>query len=271
MKNRGAAGRVIPVPHKQSLKIRCEIESIEGSFRGELEDEQGLNRSFNGWTEFATALMALSRGTQDKTKINEHRGERNMKNIRNMKRPRLATIMAGLALFIVLGGSATAASGLINGKKIKKGTVTAKQIKNKTITKNKLKPALVKSLKGKTGPKGDTGANGVVEPIYGEFGSVNLPANTEQGIGTINVPAGKYMVTATAGVFSIGTAIFGCVVSAGGNFSETSSWNSPVANSRTTLPMQMVTADNVTSITIACTPGNINGSATGTIIATPVQ
>jgi hypothetical protein len=193
-----------------------------------------------------------------------------MKNIRNIKRPRLATIMAGLALFIVLGGSATAASGLINGSKIKKGTVTAKQIKNKTITKNKLKPALVKSLKGAKGPKGAKGADGVVDPLYAEFGSVNLPANTELGIGTINVPAGKYMVTATANVFSVGTANFGCVLSAGGDFGATSTWSSPVNNSRTTLPLQMVTPDNVTAITIGCTPGAINGSASGTIIATPV-
>ena len=193
-----------------------------------------------------------------------------MKNIGNIKRPRLATIIAGLALFIVLGGSATAASGLINGSKIKKGTVTTKQIKNRTITKNDLRPALVKSLKGKTGAKGAKGADGVVQPFYGEFDSINLPANTELGIGTINVPAGKYMVTATTNVFSVGTAIFGCSISAGGEFSESATWNSPVNNSRTTLPLQMVTPDNVTAITVGCHPGSINGSAGGTIIATPI-
>ena len=168
-----------------------------------------------------------------------------MKKIRKMQRPRLATIIAGLALFIALGGSAAAAGGLINGKKIKKGTVTAKQLKNKTITKGKLKPALVNSLKGKTGlqgpkgAKGDTGAAGVIEPTYGEFESINLPANTELGVGTISVPPGKYMVTATARVFSTGTAIFGCSVASGGEFSESSTWNSPANNSRTTLPMQI--------------------------------
>lgn len=199
-----------------------------------------------------------------------------MKNIRNIKRPRLATIIAGLALFIVLGGSATAASGLINGSKIKKGTVTTKQIKNKTITKNDLRPSLVNLLKGQTGPKGEkgekgaAGANGVVEPVYGEFDSINLPANTELGIGTINVPAGKYMVTATTNVFSIGTSIFSCGVSAGGESSDTATWNSPVNGSRNTLPLQMVTPDNVTAITIGCHPGSFNGSASGTIIATPI-
>jgi hypothetical protein len=190
-----------------------------------------------------------------------------MKNLGNIKRPRLATIIAGLALFIVLGGSATAASGLINGSKIKKGTVTTKQIKNRTITKADLRPALVKSLKGKTGAKG---ANGVVNPFDADFGSINLPANTELAIGTLNVPAGKYMVTATANVFSVGTAIMGCAVSAGGDFGSSATWSSPVNNSRTTLPMQMVTPDNVTAITIACHPGSTNGSASGSIIATPI-
>lgn len=206
-----------------------------------------------------------------------------MKKIRNMKRPRLATIMAGLALFIVLGGSATAASNLINGKKIKKGTVTAKQIKNKTITKGKLKPALVKSLKGKAGPqgpkgdkgaKGDTGAagaDGVVAPLYMETGSVNLTADTELAIGTLDVPAGKYMVTSTVNVFSLGTGLFSCGVGAGGEGSKGSTWRSPAASGRTTLPMQMITPDNVTTITLACNPGNANGAASGTIMATPIQ
>jgi hypothetical protein len=213
-----------------------------------------------------------------------------MKKINEMKRPRVATIIAALALFIAIGGSATAASGLINGKKIKKGTVTAKQIKkgtitakqikNKTITKGKLKPALVKSLKGKTGPqgpkgakgdKGDPGANGVVAPIVAEFDNINLTANTELAVGTMDLPAGKYIVTATARVFSSGTANFGCSLNSGSQFSESSTWSSPVASSRTTLPIQMVTTDGTTQVTLGCHPGNANGSAGGTLIATPVQ
>ena len=74
-----------------------------------------------------------------------------MNHVRNMKRPRLATIIAGLALFIALGGTAAAAGGLINGKKIKKGTVTAKQLKNNTLTVGKFAPATVSALKGSPG------------------------------------------------------------------------------------------------------------------------
>lgn len=205
-----------------------------------------------------------------------------MKQLKKMKRPRLATILAALALMIALGGTATAA-GLINGGKLKNNTVAGKKLKNKTITKNKLAPKTIKALKGKQGPqgpqgpKGDKGAageNGVVAPTYDEYSNVNMPPNTEMAIGSTNVPAGKYMITANAKVFSIGTAIVGCNLSAnnGGGSSDSSTWSSPVASSRTTLPLQMVTeSSEVTQVTLGCHPGNANGSASGNVIITPIQ
>ena len=78
-----------------------------------------------------------------------------------MRDLRASTVLAAVALFIVIGGTATAASGLISGNKIKPGTITAKQIKNKTITKAKLAPATVRSLKGAMGPAGPAGADGL--------------------------------------------------------------------------------------------------------------
>jgi len=63
------------VTTNQSIDIHCDIDSIEGSFRGELSNEEGLSRSFSGWTEFATALMALARDTEpgnSKTKLEEN-------------------------------------------------------------------------------------------------------------------------------------------------------------------------------------------------------
>lgn len=199
------------------------------------------------------------------------------------KRPRLSTIIACLALFIALGGTATAAKQVINGKSIKKGTITAKQIKNKSITKAKLKPATVKALKGNQGPqglKGDTGAtgaagkDGVVQPIYKQSSSVNIPAHSELAIDTLNVPAGKYMITATSRLFSVAAGIMSCAVTAnsGGGQSLSATWNSPGANNRTTVPMQWVTETaTVTAITVSCATGDSNGSAQSTIIATPVQ
>ena len=77
-----------------------------------------------------------------------------------MKNLKPSTVIAVIALFIAIGGTATAASGLIDGKKIKPGTVTAKQIKNKTITTSKLAPGTVKALKGAQGPAGPAGPSG---------------------------------------------------------------------------------------------------------------
>jgi len=61
MKNERNPARVMLVNRPQSIDIRCEIDSIEESFRGELKNEQGNTRTFSGWTEFATALMAMAR------------------------------------------------------------------------------------------------------------------------------------------------------------------------------------------------------------------
>ena len=57
---------------------------------------------------------------------------------RHIRRPRASTVIASLALFVALGGSATAAT-LITGAKIKNGTITGKDIKNSTVTGAKVK------------------------------------------------------------------------------------------------------------------------------------
>ncbi len=197
--------------------------------------------------------------------------------VTRIKQFRPATLIAMLALFVAIGGTATAASGLINGKKIKNNTVTGKKLKNRTITKNKLAPATVKALKGQQGPKGDTGQpgkDGVVSPTYQEFGSTNIVDGNELAIGTVNVPAGKYMVTATANTFALGSGRTECFVTTnnGGGSSETSSWNSTAANVRNALPVVYVTdTDTVTSITLGCGIDDTNGSVGGSMIVTPVK
>lgn len=56
------------VTRSQSIDIHCDIDSIEGSFRGQLSNEEGASRSFSGWTEFASALVALAGNTDTKSK-----------------------------------------------------------------------------------------------------------------------------------------------------------------------------------------------------------
>ncbi len=200
--------------------------------------------------------------------------------INRIKKLRPATLVAMLALFVAIGGSATAASGLINGKQIKNKSIAGKKLKNKTITKNKLAPATVKSLKGQNGAqgpkgaKGDPGADGVVSPVYKEFSSVNIPVDGSMAIGTVDLPAGKYMVTGTVKVFAVGTGRFECALQAnnGGGNTPISNWNSPAANQRNTLPLTFVTTtDNVTAITLGCSIDGTNGSASGSLTLVPVQ
>jgi hypothetical protein len=202
-----------------------------------------------------------------------------MKNaITRIKQFRPATLIAMLALFVAIGGTATAASGLINGKKLVNNSVAGKKLKNKTVTKKKLAPATIKALKGKKGPqgpkgdKGDPGQDGVVSPASKEFGNLNIPADTEMAIGALNVPSGKYLVTATINVTSNATDVISCGISAnhGGGFS--SSVFDPDGGGRVTLPSQLVTeTDNVTQLTLGCAAGNQVAGVSGTIIATPVQ
>jgi len=186
-----------------------------------------------------------------------------MKKIRNMQRPRLATILAALALFIALGGTAAAAGGLINGKKIKKGTVTAKQIKNKTITKGKLAPATIKSLKGAkgaTGPKGATGAQGV-QGVPGQDGVISADSETEIGpenvavsvdktLASMNVPSGKYVVNADFNYSSASTDPVNCVIKNGNSIVALTSFNGTTG--KNSVALNGVTDSSVTNVALVC-------------------
>ncbi len=83
--------------------------------------------------------------------------------IARLRRPlTYANVTATLALMIaVSGGTAFAASKLITGRQIAKGTITAKNIKSKTLTKGLFaKNQIPAGPRGATGPVGPTGATG---------------------------------------------------------------------------------------------------------------
>jgi hypothetical protein len=66
-----------------------------------------------------------------------------------------ATVIAALALFVALGGSAAAyASGLISGS----------QIKNHSIAEKKLTRSAINALRGQRGPTGPAGPTGATGP-----------------------------------------------------------------------------------------------------------
>lgn len=67
MRNVMDSDKVMLVTGTQSIDIQCDIDSIEGSVRGVLKDAAGRSRTFSGWTEFASALMAMARDTEKET------------------------------------------------------------------------------------------------------------------------------------------------------------------------------------------------------------
>jgi hypothetical protein len=204
-----------------------------------------------------------------------------MKKLNQMKRPRIATILAALALCIALGGTATAASGLINGKKIKRGTITGKQIKNKTLNKAKFSPATVAALKGpqgprgdkgQTGPKGDPGAPGPeVVTSYSIDDSVTNVTEKTQVTAFNAMPSSKYLVIAKAIMFAnTGGNMSRCSIETSGGDGDEAQWTSPANLTRTTVPMVLATTKKVTQIKFSCDPGNGTGSFTVDAIAVPI-
>ena len=95
-----------------------------------------------------------------------------------VRRPRLtyANVVATLALFLALsGGSALAASKLITGSQIAKGTITGANVKNGSL--------LSKDFKKGQLPKGATGATGAAGAA-GAAGRRVVPSRTRRSLST---------------------------------------------------------------------------------------
>lgn len=77
--------------------------------------------------------------------------------------PTPSIVLSGVALFVVLGGSAVAAKGLIHAGEIAPGAVTGKAIRNGAVGPRDLSRntrALLAGSRGVDGAKGDTGTPG---------------------------------------------------------------------------------------------------------------
>lgn len=208
-------------------------------------------------------------------------------SVHSITRFRPTTLIAVLALFVAIGGTATAASGLINGGKIKPGTVTEKKLRNNTLTVAKFTPATVAALKGAEGPrgekgekgeKGETGAPGapgpkVVNSISADNTVSNVPANDAvQVVALNNLPASKYLVIAKSIMFANSSgAMLRCYVETNNNGGgDEAQWNSTANATRTTVPMVLSTTAKVTQIKLSCDPGATVGSFTARVVAIPV-
>ena len=88
----------------------------------------------------------------------------------SQRRPSVALVVSLIALFVALGGGATAANKvLFTGKDIKNGSLTGKDIRGKSIGPKHLNnramamiksPTPVAAAKGAKGAKGDRGPRG---------------------------------------------------------------------------------------------------------------
>jgi hypothetical protein len=208
-----------------------------------------------------------------------------------MKKLRPATVISILALFIAIGGTATAASNLIHGNQLKNKSVAGKKLKNKTITKNKLNRKLLKTLtkgvgpagpqgapgetgatgaagatgatgatgaKGSPGAKGETGANGVVAPAFTGSSSNQNITGANVPVVTDNVSSGKYMVTAKVSATAIEESTLFCKLTRNGNIDvrDGSGTEFEKIFDRGTVYMQALMPAGTTQIRILCSVGN---------------
>ena len=207
---------------------------------------------------------------------------------RRIVKIRPATLIAMLALFIAVGGTATAASGLINGKQIKKGTVTNKAFKDQTITKAKISLSSLSGLAGAQGPRGEKGAKG--DPgsngPNGDQGPAGRPGTTtivgkatkvaqvpNQDVNQVvlnGLPGSRYVLTASVNVISqTGGSQVDCEIEAGNGASDTAQWTNPASSSRGTLFMVLPTGTEVTSAKVVCNSGTSSATLRTTLTAIP--
>jgi hypothetical protein len=192
---------------------------------------------------------------------------------RRFRRPKFTTVIALLALFAALGGSAYAGGKLINGKNIKTGTVKSKQLKDGTIKTKDINAKAVASLQGQQGPKGNPGANGVIDPISASNeNSVNITDGQTLGVVTANVDAGTaYVVNAKTQLFGgPGVTQVDCTLNRGG-VQDTIAWNPPANNKRAPVSLEALIPAGGASISLGCgSDGGTSSASISKIIAIPV-
>ena len=129
---------------------------------------------------------------------------------RRFRGPRLtyANVVATLALFLALtGGSALAASKLITGSQIAKGTITGANVKNGSLLSKDFKKGQLP--KGATGATGAAGAAGATGPAGSAVAYATVVVN---GTGNPTLVGAVGFTTITnpqSGVYCLGPTISG--------------------------------------------------------------
>jgi hypothetical protein len=137
------------------------------------------------------------------------------KLITRLGRQSPAIVIATLALFAALGGTAVAAGTLITGKQIKNGSITGADVRNKSLTPRDFRgsvrgprgltgPAGPQGLagpqgpQGQAGPKGDKGETGPSNGFSFNSSSPLAWTGDDQGLATLPLPAGRYVLSGHA-------------------------------------------------------------------------
>jgi hypothetical protein len=191
---------------------------------------------------------------------------------RRFRRPKFSNVIAVIALFAVLGGSAYAGSK-INGKKIKPGTVTSKALKDKTIKTKDLSDAAVNDLQGQQGPKGDTGAQGeqgpqgpagVLDPSgFSNNTGQNITDNTQTEVASVTVADGAdYIVYGKLQLFAGNNVTnITCRIFRGATEIDRITLDTPTDSVSVPVALQAITTSGGTEISAECEPDGGSGSA----------
>ncbi len=209
--------------------------------------------------------------------------------------PQPATVLAGIAVFAVLAGTATAAT-VIDGKQVKRGTISGKQIKNRSLALKELRKGAVNKLRGQTGPAGPAGAQGpagpqgiagpkgaagpqgpagIVAPLFGEDDTQNVADGDDEIALTVPVAAaGTFVINAKTNIFAVqDTALVDCRIEAGGLEVDSAQWTADSANGRQPVALQAVAAATPAApLRVRCSFDGGNGSVFDTkLTAIPVS
>lgn len=190
-----------------------------------------------------------------------------------MNRPSLGTILGATACLVALSstGVAADAASLISGSQIRPHTITAKQVKNGSLTSAALAPGTLT-----TGPRGPQGVPGPVGPsdvfyaykdayVQVAHGSATPGHDDTVTVGTLNVPAGSYAISAKAVLSRWGTGTSSpdvdCKLTAVGNFDYSHGQINDTAGWSTLTNELAITTSTPTTIRLGCGDWNATDDA----------
>jgi hypothetical protein len=112
--------------------------------------------------------------------------------------PTYANVVSTLCLFLLLGGSAFAATQLsknsVGAKQLKKSSVTAAKIKRGAVTPAKLSAETLAQVKGAQGPAGQTGPSDAYVDRQDAIRAIGVGTPTQ--VAALSLPPGSYTFAA---------------------------------------------------------------------------